>query len=520
MGRALGVVLVVLAVLIAWITLPTVQGVTLVADDHDRVDPAGPAAAQDRTSDEITATGTSQGADGVDADVLSVDVPDGDAVDADERFVPGSPVALAECDATEAGRMAPLNAIIDASPAERIALRTPDFEQQYRRAVVGTMYCKIFLRPADDEGITYWSGQLADGLSIYDLYLVLAASEEYQQREVLTQTEVLESLQVDELVAGADPGGEPGDTTDELEAAAPQTATESTSQTTSSVAPEQTTTVPTTPETSTSLAEARDLARELDEASQLNGLRVRIPITEATFEDWVNGKGLNDLDQVTDALVHGTRHRDGQMVNVAYVHLSRTRGVSVSPGSNRRAAVGTWADTIGAHVAINGNWYGPWDGPAVSGGVVYAGSDHNYTSLFGFTEFGDSIIEHHREVNDQVDPRIVEGVSGHPTLIHRGEPTVDFGTDPTFLNRNPRTAIGLDESGDVLILVTVDGRRSSAIGMTGAETVELMAELGAYDAVMLDGGGSSTMWLAGRGVVNQPSGGLRSVGNQLAVFGN
>jgi exopolysaccharide biosynthesis protein len=152
--------------------------------------------------------------------------------------------------------------------------------------------------------------------------------------------------------------------------------------------------------------------------------------------------------------------------------------------------------------------------------VAYAGDDHGYTSLFGFTEYGDSVIEHHRDINDGVDSRIVEGVSGHPTLIYRGEPTTDFGTDPTFLNRNPRTAIGLDVTGDIMILVTVDGRRSSAIGMTGAETVQLMADLGAYDAVMLDGGGSSTMWLAGRGVVNQPSGSLRAVGNQIAVFGN
>lgn len=245
-----------------------------------------------------------------------------------------------------------------------------------------------------------------------------------------------------------------------------------------------------------------------------------VTLTDAGFAQWLDQRELTGLEVVTPALVHGRISGGGQQINVAYVHLSQTRGVRVSPGSRGRATVGTWAAEIGAHVAINGNWYSPWDGPAVAGGEVYGGTDHFYTALFGFTAEGRVIVEHHREVNDGVDPAIVEGVSGHPTLIHRGERTTDFGGDPTFTNRHPRTAIGLDRSGDVLILVTVDGRSSRAAGMTGDETAVLLERLGAHDALMLDGGGSTTMWIAGKGVVNQPSGSLRAVGNQLAAYGD
>ncbi len=54
--------------------------------------------------------------------------------------------------------------------------------------------------------------------------------------------------------------------------------------------------------------------------------------------------------------------------------------------------------------------------------------------------------------------------------------------------------------------------------MTCDEMIALFQELGAADAVNLDGGGSSTMWLQGPGVVNFPSdGSARVVANHLAI---
>jgi exopolysaccharide biosynthesis protein len=56
------------------------------------------------------------------------------------------------------------------------------------------------------------------------------------------------------------------------------------------------------------------------------------------------------------------------------------------------------------------------------------------------------------------------------------------------------------------------------VGMTLPETAELMRELGALDALNLDGGGSSTMVVEGQ-VVNRPSDGReRSVSNALLLF--
>ncbi|MGH1488793.1 MAG: phosphodiester glycosidase family protein [Acidimicrobiales bacterium] len=352
---------------------------------------------------------------------------------------------------------------------------------------VAVPYCVLLRRTPDAEGLDYWLGQLGGGLSAVDVVDHLIASPEYQARGVRSFRASLAELtlspdRIQERQQRA-----------ELAAAEQQKAEQ---------------------------ARQAALLSDAEAAKRAAALRVRSEISDAEFEAWIAGRNVGDPDYVTAALVHMRRVADGQRINVAYVHLSATRGVKVSPGDRGRSSVGRYAAEIGAHVAVNGNWYSPYDGPAVSGGVVYGGEDHGYTALFGFTAEGDAVIQHHREINDSVDDRVVEGVSGHPTLVFRGETTTDFGNDPTFTARHPRTAIGLDQSGDVLVLVTVDGRSSTARGMTGSETAQLMSELGAYDAVMLDGGGSSTMWIAERGVVNQPSGSLRAVGNQIAAFGD
>jgi hypothetical protein len=76
--------------------------------------------------------------------------------------------------------------------------------------------------------------------------------------------------------------------------------------------------------------------------------------------------------------------------------------------------------------------------------------------------------------------------------------------DSFVASRNPRTLVGVRPDG-TLLLVTVDGRAPGwSVGMTLGEAARLMRSLGAWDALNLDGGGSSTMTVRGE-VVNRPS---------------
>lgn len=72
--------------------------------------------------------------------------------------------------------------------------------------------------------------------------------------------------------------------------------------------------------------------------------------------------------------------------------------------------------------------------------------------------------------------------------------------------RHPRTAIAI--KGNKVLFITVDGRHEKAAGMSLYELAAFLKWIKAEDAVNLDGGGSTTMWVRGfsdGGIVNHPS---------------
>ncbi len=118
-------------------------------------------------------------------------------------------------------------------------------------------------------------------------------------------------------------------------------------------------------------------------------------------------------------------------------------------------------------------------------------------------------------------PEVHEALGAGPLLLRQGEVVLAAAKrDP----RHPRSAIGLTADGRVLWLA-IDGRTAQATGMTLAETTKVLQALGCTDALNLDGGGSTTLWVAGRGVCNFPCdnkrydhAGERKVANALLVF--
>lgn len=98
-------------------------------------------------------------------------------------------------------------------------------------------------------------------------------------------------------------------------------------------------------------------------------------------------------------------------------------------------------------------------------------------------------------------------VGGVPQLIKNGKIEITWEQEKSSKSfvetRHPRTAIGKLKDGRAL-LVTVDGRSETSAGMSLQELAEMLLEMGAIDAMNLDGGGSTTMFLDGK-VVNKPS---------------
>lgn len=130
-------------------------------------------------------------------------------------------------------------------------------------------------------------------------------------------------------------------------------------------------------------------------------------------------------------------------------------------------------------------------------------------------------------------PEVPTGQGGLPLLASDGVPAqgddawaVEGLTSASFIGPNPRTIAGYDTDGR-MFLGTVDGRRASAAGMSLDALARYGVEdLGAVGLVNLDGGGSTSMWVAGAtpsGIVNYPSDGgaveLPDHGGARAVVG-
>ena len=131
-----------------------------------------------------------------------------------------------------------------------------------------------------------------------------------------------------------------------------------------------------------------------------------------------------------------------------------------------------------------------------------------------------------RDDCDAVDARWAEAddaVAAGPLLLSGGMEIENAESDVfsrVFARaRHPRTAFGVRADGPHLHL-TVDGRQGEhSVGMSLAELTALLRELGAVDAINLDGGGSTTMVVEGR-TVNRPSdpAGERENADALLVF--
>lgn len=95
-------------------------------------------------------------------------------------------------------------------------------------------------------------------------------------------------------------------------------------------------------------------------------------------------------------------------------------------------------------------------------------------------------------------------IGGGPYLVKKGKVYVDTAEQKlgAIGGRNPRTAIGYTADNN-LIIVTVDGREKASVGMTLVELANFMKSIGCYNAMNLDGGGSTVLYVNGK-ISNHP----------------
>ena len=145
-------------------------------------------------------------------------------------------------------------------------------------------------------------------------------------------------------------------------------------------------------------------------------------------------------------------------------------------------------------------------------GYVLVGPKDKLSAMFG----AESV-----EVEIGINPKwenVKHVISGGPYLVKNGSVYVDVSEEKLSAigGKNPRSAIGYTKDNN-LILVAVDGREGSSIGLTLHELANLMYSLGCVNAINLDGGGSTVMYVNGSIVNKPPQPGGIAISNAIVV---
>jgi hypothetical protein len=232
-----------------------------------------------------------------------------------------------------------------------------------------------------------------------------------------------------------------------------------------------------TPKQKRWMAVGRLSEMDLEARMYKNGKRRSVSAQAGDCKVAVNAGYFNMQTGETTSLVV----ENGEITGRAIRALSRPRGV----GYPARSALGrsgdswkmAWARTVSNEVHSFSTPVNPWEAPA-------PGSVWNLDNAIG----------------------------GGPMVVFEGKKSItaaeelfdaQSGVDPSGLQ--PRTAVGLDGSGLVFLLV-VDGRRGSAAGASMNDIANVMLGFGARYAMNFDGGGSTAMVVEGA-VINKPSDG-------------
>lgn len=182
----------------------------------------------------------------------------------------------------------------------------------------------------------------------------------------------------------------------------------------------------------------------------------------------------------------------------------------VSPGNPDREQPSTAKTTsqflqeAELQLAINGDAFTPWYdlgllgyapkpgervtplGFAASRGVTYSQDSDSQPTLY--------LYESNKASINALEGQIYNAISGYKLLVRNGALMEGLNSS----SAEPRTAVGLNQGGNRLTIIVVDGRQAGySQGITETELAQLMLDRNVHIGMNMDGGGSSTLVIQG-----------------------
>jgi hypothetical protein len=239
-------------------------------------------------------------------------------------------------------------------------------------------------------------------------------------------------------------------------------------------------------------------------------------------------------------LVYHVIHIDLTAAGIAFL---TTPADTIDGFDYRARTTSQFLREFGVQIAINGDFFDPWwsytpfdyyphvgDGvnargiAIANGALVTAGyaPQETFSTLY--------ITSDNQAAFTVPDGEIQTAISGNTMVVVAGQYHPARESSAYLEKWHPRTAIALDESGATLLLFVVDGRQPRySRGVSMPEFAALIIEHGGYNALNLDGGGSSTLVIEGTDGQSQQLGSAihtripyrqRPIANHFGVYAN
>jgi hypothetical protein len=241
------------------------------------------------------------------------------------------------------------------------------------------------------------------------------------------------------------------------------------------------------------------------------------PGTRADLIAWINEK-----PPIVDGFVEEhTQPYPGVELHKVYRYNSHCFIAIIDPAGKRFEVTRYDGKTVSAvaveknaQIVINGGYSGRAVGLQALKGKIYV-NKKQWEPWVNFTSDNQPQIHPYEA---RVTP--YNALAGKRFIVQEGG--IAPRTSAAWKEYHPRTLVGVTRDGK-LIACVVDGRQGPAnFGVTLYDGARIMIEFGAWQAIDLDGGGSSAMWVKDR-VINSPidkglPGTERPVVTHIAIF--
>lgn len=186
--------------------------------------------------------------------------------------------------------------------------------------------------------------------------------------------------------------------------------------------------------------------------------------------------------------------------------------IKVSPEKKQKYLTSTFAKEHNCILAINGEAglsmamdcdLGEWTGNWISDGNVVLMKDTDKRPFIGFDKQSNAHYSIESKIDTVYNSDKYNAIWGRFDILIDGEVLTYFENDQPYA----RTVMGTNESGTLLYLMIVDGKRPDySEGLTYQNCAKILKSLGAYNAMACDQGGSSCMYIEPLGgIINRPA---------------